>query len=575
MQTLVSRPPGRLNPAFRSTPVRRAGQDNKPPRERACARTSRSVLGFVALAAFAASCAAQGLNSGALAVGSGPGEIGVVRAINEDCRGPATISASANGGLAVLDRVNNKIVVLGADKPRDVPLPNDLLEPADLTVTARGYLVVGAAGDAVLVTEKGEVLTRQRTAYDPTLGSPRLVFASDAKFAIENLKGERTRLTLDAGAPLVAGVADAASYVSKASGPGKIDLSSNRFPTINITSSIRINGARALWADKEQGVLIAVQETRQLPRENTFVRLIKADVKGVPISETYLDAETFACDTVRPYTRLTDGRVVSLRFEADKLSLKVLAFSPVGTAQPVPVAEGSSALLIAAGRAALEKLEEANGSTDAITVSMSEIDRPTILARARAALEFQWQLTASAYSQPDVENRCSPPDSKWARAKILEGKGGTTRTGLPYAWGSYIANLDAFAKRLENGALASNVCTCRNADCVNKRATGVDCSGFVSFAWRTGNYYTTASLPNKNVSTQIPWVDVKPGDIVNKAGSHVRLVESVSQHPSGNYLTVIESTTLASCGGVCRRSYSEAELQRAGYKPHRRSNVRD
>ena len=211
MQTVVSRLLGRLYTEFRSTQMRRAGQENKPPRDRACERTSRSLLGFVGLAVFAASCAAQGLNSGALAVGSGPGEIGVVKAINEDCRGPATIAPAANGGLAVLDRVNSKIVVLGADKPRDVPLPNDLLEPADLTVTAKGYLVVGAAGDAVLVAEKGEVLARQRTAYDPTLGSPRLVFASDGKFVIENLKGERTRLTLDAGAPLVAGVANAAS----------------------------------------------------------------------------------------------------------------------------------------------------------------------------------------------------------------------------------------------------------------------------------------------------------------------------------------------------------------------------
>ncbi|RYF39006.1 MAG: hypothetical protein EOO38_23950 [Cytophagaceae bacterium] len=288
-----------------------------------------------------------------------------------------------------------------------------------------------------------------------------------------------------------------------------------------------------------------------------------------------MDAETFACDAVRPYTRLTDGRVVSLRFEVTKLSLIVLAFSPVGTAQPVPVAEGSSALLIASEKTAFEKLEEVNGSTDAMTVSMSEVDRSTILARARAALEFKWLLTASAYSQLDVENRCSPPDSKWTRAKILEGKAGTTRTGLPYAWGSYVPNLDAFAKRLESGALASNVCTCRNADCVNKRATGVDCSAFVSFAWRTGNYYTTASLPNKNVSTRIQWAEIKLGDIVNKAGSHVRLVESISNQQSGRYLTVIESTTLATCGGVCRRSYSEAELQRAGYKPYRRSNVRD
>ena len=51
---------------------------------------------------------------------------------------------------------------------------------------------------------------------------------------------------------------------------------------------------------------------------------------------------------------------------------------------------------------------------------------------------------------------------------------------------------------------------------------GVDCSGFVlrSWGWR-GARHTTSSLAN--VTTAIALEDLRPGDILNDAGSHVRL----------------------------------------------------
>ena len=88
----------------------------------------RRLVVLIGLSFFPLWLAAQDIRSGALPVGSGPGQIGLVMALNEECHGPATISPARNGSLAILDRVNGKIVVLGGASPKDILLPDDLLE---------------------------------------------------------------------------------------------------------------------------------------------------------------------------------------------------------------------------------------------------------------------------------------------------------------------------------------------------------------------------------------------------------------------------------------------------------------
>lgn len=79
-----------------------------------------------------------------LSVGTRAGEIGLVNALNEECRGPATIMPSGQNTLAILDRVNSKIVLLEDAGNREVPLPTHFLEPVDFILTSVGFLVVGA-----------------------------------------------------------------------------------------------------------------------------------------------------------------------------------------------------------------------------------------------------------------------------------------------------------------------------------------------------------------------------------------------------------------------------------------------
>ena len=334
---------------------------------------------------------------------------------------------------------------------------------------------------------------------------------------------------------------------------------------------MRIENARALWVDEVAGAVIAVQESLRLPEEAAFVRLIAVDASGQATAEAYLGPEAFACDTRRPFARLTDGSVVSLAFrDGGELGLDVLPFVPFGTATPKVVGQRPGSSLISEEDDTSAALERLNGTPSVSEIALTLIGRGHILERARAALEIRWSLSPKNYSDPAVPNLCNPVENVWRRPPRLNGLVGKEVVGVPDRWGGYVSTLDVFRVHLNEGRLAGSDCTCRNANCVHPRATGQDCSGFVSYAWQLGNYFTTARLPSQTISTPVLWAELNPGDIVNKVRSHVRLVEGISNGPSGRYVTVIESASNISCGGVCRRSYLESELRQSGYKPLRR-----
>jgi hypothetical protein len=118
--------------------------------------------------------------------------------------------------------------------------------------------------------------------------------------------------------------------------------------------------------------------------------------------------------------------------------------------------------------------------------------------------------------------------------------------GVAYKWGGYDSR-DAFYR--------SVVTNLGRAGDVNSAATvsgtyGDDCSGYVSLCLRSGRY-STSGFPS--VTTEITYPVIAPGDIMNKAGSHVRMFEKYT----GTNLTMeFESTTGVSPGRVTRRVLS-------------------
>src|SRR5262249_60991913 len=93
-----------------------------------------------------------------------------------------------------------------------------------------------------------------------------------------------------------------------------------------------------------------------------------------------------------------------------------------------------------------------------------------------------------------------------------------TRRDVRYYWEFTVCHENS-RRRVEAGTKAGNVCT-RNSP--RSDVAGLDCSAFVSAAWGLSVHYTTAAIPAIAKRIENPW-DLKPGDALNKPGSHVML----------------------------------------------------
>jgi len=132
---------------------------------------------------------------------------------------------------------------------------------------------------------------------------------------------------------------------------------------------------------------------------------------------------------------------------------------------------------------------------------------------------------------------------------------------IPYMWGGF-SSLTQYETGLANGVSAGDKTTDAGG-AGSSCAVGVDCSGFVSRAWNQTSKYGTSTLPN--ISTAYSsYTELKPGDIANLAGSHVRLVHTVLQN--GSFL-MLEATAANNAWAVTYNTYTTTSMQGAGYIP--------
>jgi hypothetical protein len=133
-----------------------------------------------------------------------------------------------------------------------------------------------------------------------------------------------------------------------------------------------------------------------------------------------------------------------------------------------------------------------------------------------------------------------------------------SHTRVPYKWGGFSS-----LAQVDSGLASCSLAGDRNTtDGGASCAIGVDCSGFVSRAWNTTTKYGTSTL--YQVSTAITATQLKPGDVLNDAGSHVRML--VARNPDGT-LNMVESYAGSNYWrvGYTVRTWSN----NTGYEPRR------
>ncbi len=140
--------------------------------------------------------------------------------------------------------------------------------------------------------------------------------------------------------------------------------------------------------------------------------------------------------------------------------------------------------------------------------------------------------------------------------------------GLPYNWGGADGPVE-FERKLKSGLAAGS----HKRHGVSRCTAGTDCSGFVAWCWghRTGGHdFSTATLDQ--LAARMPgnvYKDLKPGDALNKPGSHVVLF--AGYRPDGGPI-VYEANGAA--GRVIRNErLSWSAL--AGYYPVRSNHLVD
>ena len=143
---------------------------------------------------------------------------------------------------------------------------------------------------------------------------------------------------------------------------------------------------------------------------------------------------------------------------------------------------------------------------------------------------------------------------------------GSHNTGMPYCWGGF-NSINQYIAGMNTGKSAGDACSGIGSQggCTGLSSTGCgagcDCSGFVSEAWGLTYHCSTSCIPS--ISTAYSsYSQLLPGDCLNDAGSHVRLV--LSYNHSGNGMISCQE----SCGSYWKNVFiSYTPSQVTSYSP--------
>ena len=179
--------------------------------------------------------------------------------------------------------------------------------------------------------------------------------------------------------------------------------------------------------------------------------------------------------------------------------------------------------------------------------------RAEIIACAKTFVEHKWTC-----ERTNLNASCS-------RRYKSDWNAGQQVQGIPYRWGG-ADSPEMFDKKLAQGLAAGSHSRYGVLSC----ATGIDCSGFVSFCWgrsRSGHEFGTTNLRTIGGKPKDNWfTDLKPGDALVKPGSHVVLF--AGYNPDGT-INIYEAS-----GGAARVIFHRTTWSRfKGYIPLRYKNI--
>jgi hypothetical protein len=534
------------------------------------------VVGWAAL--FAGAATADDTVVRQFSAGGGATAVGIAAAGEDvELTGPQALTSDAQGNLFVLDQINGRILRFNPKQPGGDPgilkMPADV-QPNDLVVRKSDILV----WDGSIRTLKAADAPSTRAIDDGPIQLEEVVTRdADDQFAVSAFAQMGSQPPGSAADLLDRNTR--AAVIKKTRQPDRQYVSSRGKGSViadvipgKSDSSVRIE-IQTMESNETIGQL-----SLRVPNKLGTVEFLEIDdsdhfyVLGENVPESGQKAATFVARyapngklegvyelpmentplTRRFVTISGDGDVYFLRTKDDGVEVVGVGFRPVRNASVIDLRlprtaakEGKNPL---AGKF--------DGKVDAVA-AVRPSNRQQTIETAFAFEGVQWKLTQANYGS---DAGCSGFD-RIRRPWYLQGKLNQEVRGVPYCWGCH-GSLANFRQRVEAGTVAGNVCT---RDPPRAEFAGVDCSAFVSAAWGLSVHYTTAAIPAIAKPVENPW-DLKPGDALNKPGSHVMLFLRFTPDRKAE---VMESSTGGCNGRVCRNVYPLAALLERGYVPVR------
>lgn len=491
--------------------------------------------------------------------GFGPNSVGVVDAGEDtEIAGPQAIYAGDNGEIFLLDQVNSRIVGFDAKEPaertRSLALPEGV-DPTDLIV-AKGNIYVWDGKPIALESGEGGMtrsLAPENAAVDETTQSMFAQMGSEeapgegsgTRSLSEGGRGRQLIASRGKGPVVVEVTPDAAETAAKIE--VRQQGAAKPFAKLQLKVRDKLGAVEFLEIDHSGQMFVLAENIPPIAQgASTFIARFAPGgalegVYDLPLTPNVALSRRFV-------TVSADGDVYFLRTRKGVVDVIGVGFRQVRNGQIIDLHGPPPA-----DYAALAKSEK--GAIAAVRPLSRESIRQTGLAFAN----YVWRLNLSSYG-PDPDARCSG-FNRIRRPGYLIGRAGQDVQGVPYCWGCQ-GSLSQFANRVAHGALAGNVCTHNTP---RTDVVGVDCSSFVSAAWGLSTHFTTSAIPSIASLVQNPW-DLKPGDALNKPGSHVMLFMGFTPDRKAE---VLEASPGGCNGRVCRNVYPLASLLERGYEPRR------
>jgi hypothetical protein len=533
------------------------------------------VIGWAA--SFAGTAAAADTVVRQFSVGTTSTTVGIAPAVEDvELTGPQALTSDAQGNLFVLDQINGRILRFDPKQPAGDPsvfkMPADV-QASDLVVRKSDILVWDGAirtlkatddqssrgiDDGVVQLE--EVITRDaddqfaisafaQTGSQPPGSAAELLDQGSRAAVIRKERQPDRQYVASRGKGSV--IADIIPNKGDSSVRVEVQTmeSNETIAQLSLRVPNRLGAVEFLEIDNSDRFYVLGENVPTSGRQaSTFVARYASNGKLEGVYELPMENTPL---TRRSVTISGDGDVYFLRTRGDGVDVVGVGFRPLANPSVVDLR-----LPRTPSKTAPEGTHD--GKVD-VAAAVRPSNRQQTIETAFAFEGLQWRLAPANYG-PDPDMACTG-FNRIRRPWYLQGKVNQEVRGVPYCWGCH-GSLANFRQRVEAGTMAGNVCT-RNAPRTD--VAGVDCSAFVSATWGLSVHYTTAAIPAIAKPVENPW-DLKPGDALNKPGSHVMLFLRFTPDRKAE---VMEASTGGCNGRVCRNVYPLASLLERGYVPVR------